>query len=153
MYIPRNDSEINFTDEADRQLFWDFVNQDSYLKEHKGEYADSYAAFAPWVHRFDFRWTHDFNLKVGKTHHTLQLILDIMNVGNLFNSKWGVEKNMSSCNNGQILKVDRVDNGTPYFSMFRGKDGDLPVATNTWSFNRNYNQCWKMQIGVKYYFN
>ncbi len=153
MYIPRNDSEINFTNDADRQLFWDFVNQDDYLKSHKGEYADSYSVYAPWVHRFDFRWTHDFNLKVGNTHHTLQLSLDIMNVGNLFNSKWGVEKNMSSCNNGQILKVDRVDNGTPYFSMFRGKDGDLPVATNTWSFNRNYNQCWKMQIGVKYYFN
>ena len=153
MYIPRNDSEINFTNESDRQLFWDFVNQDDYLKNHKGEYADSYSVYAPWVHRFDFRWTHDFNLKVGNTHHTLQLILDIMNVGNLFNSKWGVEKNMSACNNGQILQVDRVDNGTPYFSMFRGSKGDLPVATKTWSFNRNYDQCWKMQIGVKYYFN
>ena len=151
MYIPKNDSEIHFTNEADRQDFWNFVNQDSYLKNHKGEYADSYATFAPFVHRFDFRWTHDFNLKVGNTHHTLQLIADFMNIGNLFNSKWGVEKNMYNCNNGQILKVDKVQNGTPYFSMYRDSEGNAP--TSTWSFNRNYNQCWRMQIGVKYYFN
>lgn len=150
MYIPKDDSEIHFTNESDRQLFWDFVNQDSYLKNHKGEYAEAYSAFAPWVHRFDFRWAHDFDLKLGKTTNKLQLSVDIMNVGNLFNSKWGVEKNMSNCNGGAILKVDKVENGTPYFSMFKNSDG---TPLTSWTFNRNYDQCWKMQIGVKYYFN
>ena len=151
MYIPKDDSEIHFTNEADRQAFWNFVNQDSYLKNHKGEYADSYAAFAPFVHRFDFRWAHDFNLKIGKTMNKLQLSVDFMNIGNLFNSKWGVEKNMSASNNGQLLKLDRVDNGTPYFSIYRDADGNAP--TKTWEFNRNYDQCWQLQIGVKYFFN
>ena len=41
LYIPADDSEINFTSEADRQAFWEFVNQDSYLKNHKGEYAEA----------------------------------------------------------------------------------------------------------------
>ena len=126
------------------------MNQDSYLKNHKGEYAEAYSAFAPWVHRFDFRWAHDFDLKLGKTTNKLQLSVDIMNVGNLFNSKWGVEKNMSNCNGGAILKVDKVENGTPYFSMFKNSDG---TPLTSWTFNRNYDQCWKMQIGVKYYFN
>ena len=26
-------------------------------------------------------------------------------------------------------------------------------ATKTWNFNHNYDQCWKMQIGIKYTFN
>ena len=151
MYIPKDDSEIHFTDEADRQLFWDFVNQDSYLSSHKGEYAEAYSAYAPFVHRFDFRWAHDFNLKIGKTSNKLQLSVDFMNIGNLFNSKWGVEKNMSSCNNGAILDLDEVKNGVPYFSM--GKDSDGNYYKQTWEFNRNYSQCWQMQIGVKYYFN
>lgn len=154
MYIPKDDSEIHFTNEADRELFWNFVNQDDYLKNHKGEYAEAYSARAPWVHRFDFRWTHDFTLKVGNTNHTLQLIANIMNVGNLFNSKWGVEKNMNNCNGGRFLQYDGRDaNNVPYFSMYRGENGDQPVATETWSFNRNYSQCWQLQIGVKYYFN
>lgn len=151
MYIPKDDSEIHFTDEADRQAFWDFVNQDSYLKNHKGEYAEAYSAYAPWVNRFDFRWAHDFNLKIGKTMNKLQLSVDFMNIGNLFNSKWGVEKNMSSCNNGALLSVDKVENGVPYFSIYRDANGNAP--TKTWEFNRNYNQCWQLQIGVKYYFN
>ena len=152
MYIPKDDSEIHFTDEADRQLFWDFVNQDSYLSSHKGEYAEAYSAYAPFVHRFDFRWAHDFNLKIGKTMNKLQLSVDFMNIGNLFNSKWGVEKNMSVCNNGRFLHYDGRDaNNVPYFSLYRDSEGNAP--TKTWEFNRNYDQCWRMQIGVKYYFN
>ncbi len=150
MYIPRDDKEINFTKEEDRVAFWNFVNQDSYLKNHKGQYAEAYSARAPFVHRFDFRWAHDFTLKVGNTHHTLQLSADFSNVGNLLNSKWGVEKNMANSFNGQFLKVDKVVNGTPYFSM-RKLNGAYP--TETWSFNKVYSQCWKLQIGVKYYFN
>ncbi len=155
MYIPRDDSEINFTTEADREAFWNFVNQDDYLKNHKGEYAEAYSAHAPWVHRFDFRWAHDFNLKVGKTMHKLQLTADFMNIGNLFNSKWGVEKNMSGCNKGAILSVDKVENGVPYFSMYKytNNEGERVPPTSTWSFDRNYSQCWQLQIGVKYYFN
>ena len=155
MYIPRDDSEINFTTEADREAFWNFVNQDDYLKNHKGEYAEAYSAHAPWVHRFDFRWAHDFNLKVGKTMHKLQLTADFMNIGNLFNSKWGVEKNMNGCNKGAILSVDKVENGVPYFSMYKytNNEGERVPPTSTWSFDRNYSQCWQLQIGVKYYFN
>lgn len=153
MYIPKDDSEIHFKNEADRQAFWDFVNQDSYLKNHKGEYAEAYSAHAPFVHRFDFHWTHDFTLKVGNTNHTLQLIANIMNIGNLFNSKWGVEKNMSNCNNGRILSINRstdLIDGVPYFTLYKNRDGS---PLKSWSFNRNYDQCWKLQIGVKYYFN
>ena len=152
MYIPKDRNDIHFTKESDADLFWNFVEQDSYLKNHKGEYAEPYSARAPFVHRFDFRWAHDFDVKIGSTNNKLVLSLDIMNVGNLFNSKWGVMKNMNGCNNGKILKVDKVKDGVPYFSMFKDKTtGTAP--TSTWSFNRNYDQCWKMQIGVKYVFN
>lgn len=152
MYIPKDNNDIHFTKESDAELFWNFVNQDSYLKNHKGEYAEPYSARAPFVHRFDFRWAHDFDVKVGNTMHKLVLSLDVMNVGNLFNSKWGVEKNMNGCNNGKILKVDKVKDGVPYFSMFKDKSTGL-APTSTWSFNHNYSQCWKLQIGVKYVFN
>ena len=152
MYIPKDENDIHFTNPADADLFWKFVNQDSYLKNHKGEYAEPYSARAPFVHRFDFRWAHDFDVKIGQTKNKLVLSLDIMNVGNLFNSKWGVEKNMAGCNNGKILKVNKIVDGVPYFSMYKDKStGEAP--TSTWSFNHNYNQCWKMQIGVKYVFN
>ena len=152
MYIPRDDSEIHFTNEADRPKFWAFVDQDKYLRSHRGQYAEAYSARAPFVHRFDVHYAHDFTLKVGNTRHTLQLIADIDNVGNLFNSKWGVNSTMSTCQNGSFLKVDKVDaNGVPWFSMRKNTDGT--DITKTWDYNHSYGQCWKLQIGVKYYFN
>ena len=151
IYIPADDSEIHFTNDADRKDFWQFLNQDSYLSSHKGQYAEANSAHAPFVHRFDFRWAHDFDLKLGATTHRLQLILDAMNIGNMCSSRWGVEKNMLGSFSGQFLKVDKVENGVPYFSMRRDADDKAPTAT--YDYNHAYDQCWKLQVGLKYYFN
>ena len=151
MYIPKDDSEIKFKNEADRTAFWNFVDQDSYLKNHKGEYAEAYAARAPWVYRFDLRITEDFSFKAGKTEHHFQLSLDFMNIGNMINSKWGVMKNASSSNGCRILKYEGMDdNKTPIFSMYK-INGEYP--TETYSYNRIYTECWKMQVGIRYIFN
>lgn len=149
MYIPRDDSEIKFASDDDRIAFWDFVEQDDYLKNHKGEYAEAFSAHGPWVHKIDFRWAHDFDLKVGSTQHKLQLSLDIQNIGNLFNSKFGVEKVMTvnSCNSGKILSVKEIKDGVPVFKC------NVPQGASTYEFSNSNGQCWRMQVGVKYFFN
>ena len=152
MYIPRNDSEIQFVSEADRAAFWNFVEQDKYLSSHKGQYAEAYGGRAPWVHRFDFRIAQDFSIKAGNTTNTLQLSLDFMNVGNMLNHAWGVTKTNTVSNGGRILKYEGVDqNNTPTFSMWKNSAGEYP--TETYSLNRNYGECWSFQVGVRYIFN
>jgi len=152
MYIPRDDSEIKFASETDRLAFWQFVEQDDYLKNHRGEYADAYGARAPWVHTFDFKYAHDFDVKIGSTKHKLQLIANIENIGNLLNSKWGVAKQIPGMSNYQfkLLSVanaaDVKKGAEPIFRM----NTDL---TSTWDYNHSYGQCWRLQLGVKYYFN
>ena len=152
MYIPRDDSEIKFSSEADRIAFWQFVDQDDYLKNHRGEYADAYGARAPWVHTFDFKYAHDFDVKIGSTKHKLQLIANLENIGNLLNSKWGVAKQIPGTSNYQfkLLSVanaaDVKKGAEPIFRM----NTDL---TSTWDYNHSYGQCWRLQLGVKYYFN
>lgn len=153
MYIPKNDSEIKFKSEEDRAAFWKFVEQDSYLRNHKGQYAEAYAARAPWVHRFDFRLMEDFSFKIGKTKHSFQLSFDIMNVGNLINSKWGISKTNAVSNNGRILKYEGVASETdltPVFSMYK-VNGEYP--TKTYDTYQNYSECWRMQVGIRYIFN
>lgn len=152
MYIPKDDNEIKFKDENDRAAFWAYVEQDDYLKNHKGEYAEAYSARSPWVNQFDFRIAQDFGVKVGKQMHKLEVSLDFMNVGNLLNSKWGVAKNLADSNNGRILKYEGKDeNNTPIFSLYRNSAGEAP--TESWSYIKNYNQCWKLQLGIRYTFN
>ena len=154
IYIPRDDSEIRFVSDEDRIAFWNYVEQDDYLKSHKGQYAESYAARSPWVHRFDVRYAHDFNLKIGKTNHKLQLIVNVDNIGNLFNSKWGVNKipALTNQSNSQykLLTKARVENGVPVYS-FAKEGGDY--LKKSWDYSHSYGQCWGLQLGVKYYFN
>lgn len=152
IYIPKTKDEIKFTSAEDADAFWKFVNQDPYLKKHKGEYAEAYSASAPWIHRFDFRWSRDFFVKIGKAKNTLQLSLDILNIGNLLNSKWGVTKNMSGANGGRILTYKGTgERNTPVFSMYKDSDGNYP--TESFTRNLNYSECWKLQIGLRYVFN
>ena len=95
--------------------------------------------------------TEDFSFKAGKTEHHFQLSLDFMNIGNMINSKWGVMKNASSSNGCRILKYEGMDdNKTPIFSMYK-INGEYP--TETYSYNRIYTECWKMQVGIRYIFN
>ncbi len=131
--------------------FFKFIEQDKYLKSHKGEYAEAYAARAPWVHTFDLRLAQDFSIKAGNTTHTLQFTFDFLNFGNLINSEWGVEKNMFSANNGQILKYEGKDAGNvPSFSMVKDDDGNY--LSESYSTYYNYNQCWQLQLGIRYIF-
>ena len=153
MYIPKDDTEISFTNPADAAAFWAFVDQDKYLKSHKGQYAEAYAARAPWSNRFDFRLAQDISFKAAGQKHTFQILFDLMNVGNLFNSKWGIWKSNSASNNCRILKYDGKDaSGVPQFSMNK-KDGNYLTTTYEYPGKTAYGQCWNFQIGLRYLFN
>ncbi len=152
MYIPANDNEIQFKTEADRAAFWRFVEQDDYLRTHKGEYAEPYCGRGPWLHRFDLRIAEDFAVRVGKTTQKFQASLDIINFGNLLNSHWGVPENSSVSNNGRILKYEGMDGQKrPIFSMWKDSNGKYP--TRTYDTYMSYTNCWSLQVGLKYFFN
>jgi len=149
IYIPSERGEIEFVIAADEDAFFDFVEQDRYLSRHQGEYAEAYAARAPWVHNFDLRLAQNFSINAGGTKHTLQLSLDFLNFGNLINSKWGVSKVMYG--GGQILTYEGMDeNNVPSFSM--ATDGEGNYLTESYTTNYNYNQCWYLQLGARYIF-
>jgi len=99
----------------------------------------------------DLRFVQDFSVKAGMTRNILQLSIDLLNAGNLLNSKWGVYKNMSVSNNGAILKYEKRDaNNVPAFSMVKA---DNAYPTETYSPYLSINQTWRLQIGLRYIFN
>ena len=150
---------FRFVSADDQQRFMDFVNNNDYLKDRKGDYAEAYSHYSPWVHRIDFSYKHDFKLNIGKTKHNLQVGFDMKNVLNFFNSSWGVSKiaNLdysTTPSNGvqysRILKYEGVDaDGYATFSTPSSINGN---ASN-WNSYHTLGQCWYASIGVKYFFN
>ena len=156
IYIPTDkevsNGEFRFVSADDAARFMAFVNKDAYLSTHRGQYAEAYSVYSPWVHRFDFSYKHDFRVKVGNTTNTLQLGADIRNIGNLFNSKWGVSKwlNPEIGSEARILKYEGVDaDGYATFSTPASINGN----TSTFTLNHALGQCWYASVGIKYLFN
>jgi len=164
MYIPKDASEIQFADikntdgdvvfTADQQntAFWKYVEQDDYLKENKGKYAERYGVLMPWRHRFDLRILQDLYTRFGDSRrHTLQISLDLLNIGNLINSDWGTYKKQSVGNYDiTLLKYSKTDaNGVPIYQMnTAGKD----FPTSTFSDVLSTSSTWGAQIGLRYTF-
>ena len=155
LYIPTDEQvekgEFRFATEGDRDRFMAYVNNDKYLSKHKGEYAEAYSVYSPWVHRVDFSYKHDFKVKIGESVNKLQLSVDLKNILNLFSSNYGVSKYMNpDLNEGRILKFEKVDaEGYPVYST------PNKVNANTQTFVRNIaiGQCWYASVGIKYLFN
>lgn len=155
-YIPTDQQvaqgQFRFKTEDDKTRFMDYVHQNSYLKNHQGEYAEPYSLYSPWLHRVDLSYKHDFNLNVGKTKHTLQLSLDVKNVMNLLNSSWGVAKylNPEIGTDPRILKYEGADaEGYAVFST----PASISKDTKTFVPYHSLGQCWYASVGVKYIFN
>lgn len=154
-YIPTDDEvanrEFRFVSDGDRDRFMDYVHKDKYLSKNQGKYAEAYSVYSPWVHRIDFSYKHDFKVNIGKSVNTLQLSLDVKNVLNLFNSKWGVSKYMNpALGEGRILKYEGVDNeGYATFSTPAAYNAN----TETFVPYHAIGQCWYASVGIKYMFN
>ncbi len=160
IYIPTDEqvanNEFRFVSEDDRDRFMAYVHKDKYLSKHQGEYAEAYSVYSPWVHRIDFHYAHDFKIKVGKSVNTLQLNFDIKNIANIFNSRYGVMKQMNtdyanaSRSTASILKYTGVDSeGYPVYSTPEAVSG----STQIWNPVVSIGQCWYAQVGIKYMFN
>lgn len=155
LYIPTDkqvaDGEYRFVSDSDRDRFMDYVHKDKYLSKNQGRYAEAYSVYSPWTHRIDFGYKHDFKVKVGASVNTLQLSIDVKNVLNLFNSKWGVAKYLNpAITDGRILKYEGVDaEGYATFSTPSAVNGSLETFTPSIAIG----QCWYASVGIKYMFN
>ncbi len=155
IYIPTDkevaNGDFRFVSEDDATRFMDYVHKDSYLSKHQGQYAEAYSVYSPFVHRIDFSYKHDFKVKAGSNTNVLQLSFDVKNLLNLFNSSWGVRKQMNPLlNSGRILKYEGADaEGYATFSTPKAVSG----STNIWTPVYASGQCWYASVGIKYMFN
>ncbi|MBT8237920.1 MAG: TonB-dependent receptor, partial [Croceitalea sp.] len=142
LYIPTASElgQMTFSGAGQAEAFEAFIQQDDYLSDRRGQYAERYGALAPWRGRWDVKVLQD--IKVSEDNR-FQLSLDVLNIGNLFNSNWGVVERQDF---DQLLgvSVDASNNPTYTFD---------PNRTNTFSADTRLLSRWQAQVGVRYIFN
>ncbi len=157
IYVPASRQELNnwdfkegkvggetYTADMQRDDFWTFIQQDDYLKDHTGQYAERGGAKMPWHHQLDFRYMRDMSFKVGKTKHALQLGLDIENLLNFFCKDWGLYKQITGNN---LLTYDTKNNQYQY---------NLVNGSRHTSTTQNYESTastYRIMFTIRYLFN
>jgi hypothetical protein len=106
IYVPRDASEMNFQEftsgsrtftVAEQQAAWDaYINQDEYLSSRRGQYAERGAVWLPRVTRADMSISQDLFTNIRGKRNTLSFRADVVNIGNLLNSDWGVAQRLVS---------------------------------------------------------
>lgn len=128
---------------AQRAAFKKFIQQDEYLSGLRGKYTEKYGGVTPWYSQVDMRILQDFNFK-GKTKtQTLQFSIDIINIGNLISSEWGVRKYATTSGYFQPLSV--FPGATPSYQFD-------PSLTETFIASPDIISRWQMQFGLRYIF-
>ena len=150
-FVPLTVGTRVYSKEEQQAAFWNYVNQDDYLKTRNGEYAERNASVIPMLHRFDLSVVQDIYLNVKGKRNTLQIRADILNFGNLLNNEWGVSQRAT---NPQILAFQSVVNNVPTYRLATEKfaDGTTGLIKNTYSKNASVFDVWSAQLGIRYIF-
>jgi hypothetical protein len=138
IYIPTTEdlNKMTFASEDNKKEFDTFIQNDKYLSSHRGEYSQRGGVVAPWQHRFNFKVAQDFDFYVAKKKNTIQVALDINNLGNLLNSNWGAYDKLSG---DQILKYDAAKSTYTF-------------TAPTWSKVTTVSSTWEMLLSLRWFF-
>ncbi|MDN3547378.1 TonB-dependent receptor [Mucilaginibacter aquaedulcis] len=171
MYIPKNQGDINLVaaptaangtvDTRTPAQIWtqlnNFINQDNYLSQHRGQFAQRNGAILPTYKRLDLHFAQDFFIKTGKVKNTLEVTFDVINFTNLLNRNWGLyQVSYSGFNNGAttVLRYMGKDaTGKANYSFpYLDANNAVPV-TSSYKTDISQFSRFQAQIGVRYIFN
>lgn len=161
IYIPNNKSEIVLVGDNDKDLrtadqLWSqlngYINQDSYLNAHRGQYAKRNGVVGKMIGTLDIRIAQDVFLNSAGKKHQLQITFDVFNFGNMINKSWGVAQFANKANG--ILNYKGLNaQGQPTFSFpYLDATNQIPL-TSTFSNSIDETSRWRIQLGVRYRFN
>lgn len=152
LYIPTETevADMTFTDISNgataaeqKEAFTTWINANKELRENRGSHIKRNAMRMPFEHHFDFHIAQQFYMNVAGRRHTLEVTFDILNVGNLFNKKWGMYNQTTT---GYDLTPVKTSTNTAGVTTYNFYDPGK-MYTNTDITSR-----WRSQIGLRYIF-
>ena len=147
LYVPSGPGDVIFSGGAAmEQAFFDWLARHPDLQRYAGGPAERNGSRNPWVHSFDLRISQELP-GLFKSHKS-EIWIDVMNVGNLLNKKWG-----------------QIYDQTPYTDMRAVNFVGIDAATNRYIYNFDESRVyklnlydgegqsrWAVQVGFKYKF-
>lgn len=154
LYIPLDANDVRFGSPTEAAAFWDYVNSNKYLSSHLGEVVERNAVEAEFVNSFDVKISQQFpGFMKG---HESEIWLDIMNIGNMFNSSWGVIEQQPFPGMRGVVEYGGICGAAVTAVCTAGSNGKYVYRFNTPDKLEVYDDKgvsrWALQVGFRYNF-
>ncbi len=152
--IGSGSSAVTYTSEEQKIALNSYIENDSYLKNRRGQYAERNGSRLPFTNNIDLKIAQDFNVRVGKDRYQFQLIYDMFNLTNFISRNWGRSYFLS---NDQFALVQFAgykasDDLTPQYRFNPQNNGRTPWGVSTSSVPQ-YSARWQSQLTLRFNFN
>ncbi len=158
MYIPNSAADLKFVDiksgntvlftaQQQADAFEKFIHENG-LDEYRGQILPRNKFLMPWLNRVDVRIVQNLFKDMTMKGDKLQITLDVINIGNLINSDWGVSDQILT-NGRAIMQRSGALSPDPSFQMLR--DGNNLVSTPFRATSTRFTT-WSATIGFRYQF-
>jgi len=158
IYIPKDKSEMFFKEytsdgttysEQDQQDAWEqYIEQDKYLRKHRGRYAERNGVVLPTITRLDFSITQELTPNIFGRKNGFIIRMDIFNLTNLLNNKWGVGQELQT--NLPLLYQGTDSDGRPVYNL---RDINGKLIDKSYTHTASLDDVYKIQLSVKWMFN
>lgn len=148
IFIPAKQSDINLVEytqggktitvEEQWTALDNFINNSSYLRSHRGQFAERNGSIAPWYCQLDLHLAEGI---IPSKKHKFEITCDIKNFLNIFNKNWGVIKTAS---NAKLITAKTKDTFTV---------NPTNLSQKEYTPYMDASSAWSMQIGFRYTFN
>ncbi len=151
-YVPAAPGDVLFTGGAQmEQAFFDWLGKNPELQKYRGQIAPANAFRAKWVNSFDVRFSQE--LPGFMKGHKTELSLDIMNIGNLLNKKWGLIDDYGFNSTRRVASYAGIDPATgKYVYHFSGSTDNSQIQENNNDKGNTGVSRWSVMLGLKYKF-
>jgi Carboxypeptidase regulatory-like domain len=163
IYIPKDKSEMNFQQytvgtgaaavtftPAQQADAWDnFIQQDDYLRGHRGQYAERGGVFMPMVFRSDFSFSQALSRDIAGRQNGFELRIDILNVGNLLDHNWGIGQTFVTTS-PLVISGSAVDaNGRAIYQL---RSINNKLIDHTYQPTVGLSDVYRFQLSLRYNF-
>ena len=152
-FVSNTVNGVTYSQGDQRALFERYIQQDKYLRAHRGQYAERNGAQLPWLNRLDVKILQDLFTNIKGTKNSLQFSIDIFNAGNLVDPGWG---KLKTINNSRILAITNATSiipGGTVLPIYRLASANGDIITKTFRDNVSTASTYSIQFGLRYLFN
>lgn len=134
--VDKDGEALSMTAEESRAAFKQWIENDSYAKNHRGQYAERNSNLSKWEHEIDLHLAQTIYNIQGMSK--LEFTFDIINFANMLNKKWGAS--YESAYNLSPLTLEYFDKttGNAAFSYNKAEISKSDISSR-----------WHCQVGVR----